>query len=288
MRSQPILRKAIPVDCRISKELQAMLPDFKEMVNRLISWGLFVRVRDPREMRDRNYVWFQEKYGGRYASHYLHSACSVACELLSSWDKLGGNTSSRPYVRKPFARLDRMLVKVERRDRAGIHIRVTLAPHHFAYVEAKVHHRFWNEYLGYRVGELTVVPDGIRLLVQVPDERPVTDKTAAVDLNFQNAVAATSDGRIVEVDLKPIMVIQERMRKKRKRVRRALPTNLQKQRKVLNRAEKRERHRVEDLLYEAARDFVALVENGAIGFEDLRTLSAEDAKGRRYKERLSS
>ncbi len=288
MKRQPVRRRAIPVACPIPEELQAVLLDLKGMVNRLISWGLFERVRDPREMRDLNHRWFREEYGGKYASHYLHSACSVACDLLSSWDKIGGNTSARPYVKRPFARLDQMLVKVERRDRDVIRIRITLAPRQYAYVEAKVNHRFWNEYLGYRLGELTIVPDGIRLLVQVPDERPKAEKVAAVDLNFDNAVAATSDGRIMEMDLKPIMTLQQRMREKRKRVQKALPKNLQKQRKVLNRSRDRERNRVEDLLHEAARDFVALVEDRALCFEDLRTLSAKDAEGRRFKERLSS
>ncbi len=288
MRRPPILRKVIPVDYPLPAELQAMLPDFTEMVNRLISWGLYERVHDPREMRDRNYGWFREVYGGQYAAHYLHSSCSVACELLSSWDQLGGNMSSRPYVKRPFARLDQELVKVERRDNDGVHIRITLAPRQYAYVEAKVHHRFWNEYLCYKLGELTVVPDGIRLLVQVPDERLVTDRVAAVDLNFDNAVAATSDGKIVELDLKAILDIQERMREKRKRVQKVVPKNLQKQQRVLNRAEKRECHRVDDLLHEAARTLVDLVEDRAIAFEDLRSLSPEDAHGRRFKERLSS
>ncbi len=288
MRRQPILRKAIPVDCPVSAELQSMLLDFRDMVNRLISWGLYERVRDPREMRDLNYQWFRKENGGRYAAHYLHSACSVACELLSSWDKLGGDTSSRPYIRRPFARLDQELVKVERRDNHGIRIRITLAARQYTYVEAKVNHRFWNEYLGYRLGELTVVPAGVRLLVQVPDERPVTDKIAAVDLNFHNAVAATSDGKIIEVDLKPIMDIQNRMREKRKRIQRALPRNLMKQQEVLNWARDRERRRVEDLLHEAARDFVAWVEDRAVAFEDLTSLSPENASGRRFKERLSA
>ncbi len=153
MRRQPILRKIIPVDCPVPEDLQAMLVDFRDMVNRLISWGLFERVRDPPEMRDRNYEWFREKYGGRYAAHYLHSACSVASDLLSSWDEIGGNTSSRPYVKKPFARLDQELVKVERRDREGVRIRVTLAPRHYAYVESPVNHWFWNEYLGDGLGD---------------------------------------------------------------------------------------------------------------------------------------
>ncbi len=288
MKRQSILRKAIPMDCHVPGELQAMLPDFKDMVNRLISWGLFERVRDPREMRDHNYEWFREEYGGRYAIHYLHSASSVACDLLSSWDKQGGNTSSRPYVRRPFARLDQMLVKVERKDRDGVRIRITLAPRQYSYVEAPVHHRFWSEYLGHRLGELTVVPDGVKLLVQVPNERRDTDRIAAVDLNFHNALAATSDGKMIEMDLKPIMAIQERMREKRKRVQRALPRNLEKQQKVLGRAKDRERHRVEDLLHEAARDFVALVEDRAVAFEDLRSLSPEDAQGRRFRERLSA
>ncbi len=288
MMRQPILRRAIPVDCRIPEGLQVMLLDFRDMVNRLISWGLYQRCRDFREMRDLNYRWFREEYGRRYAAHYLHSACSVACDLLCSWDEQGGHTSSRPYVQRPFARLDQELVKVERRDRDGIRIRVTLAPQHYAYVESPVKHRFWKEYLGYRLGELTVVRDGVRLLVQVPDVRPVTDRIAAVDLNFDNAVAATSDGKIIEMDLKPIMAIQGKMREKRKRVQRVLPRNLQKQRKVLNRARDRERQRVEDLLHEAARDFVALVEDRAIAFEDLRSLSAQEAGGGRFKERLSA
>ncbi len=287
MKQFPILRKAIPVDCHIPDELQAMLLDFKDMVNRLISWGLFARVRDARDMRDLDYNWFKTNYS-RYAVHYLHSACSVACELLSSWDELGGNTSSRPYVQRPFARLDQELVKVERRDHDGIRVRITLAPRQYGYVESPVNHRFWNESLGYRLGELTVVPDGVRLLVQAPDERPVTDKIAAVDLNFDNAVAATSDGLIMEMDLRPIMDLQGRMREKRKRVQKALPNNLQKQQRVLNRARDRERHRVEDLLHEAARGFVALMEDRALGFEDLGSLSPKDAPGRRFKERLSA
>lgn len=291
MRYRPVLSRTMPVNCQVPLEALAMLEDFRAMVNRLISWALYNRVNGAWRIRDPNHGWFQKEYGARYAAHYLHSACSVASGMLRSWIKLGGDTSKRPYIKSPFARLDQELVKVERLDKDGLRLRVTLAPRQWIYQEAPVHHKKWQDNSKYKLGELVIVPDGIRLIFQVPDETRKPEKLSGIDLNFNRVVVATEDGQIQKMDIPHIMEVPGRHRKKRQRIQRCLPKNLRKQRKLLAKDKGREHRRVEDLLFELSNEFLSLLVGYGPVWEDLSSTTEEclrDAKGRRYRAKLSS
>lgn len=291
MKKTPILWKTIPLNCTLPPEIITMLGDFRAMVNRLISWGLYTRIHDAWEMRDSNYDWFASNYGGRYASHYLHSACSVASQLLASWLQVGGNLSKRPYMQNPFARLDQMLVKKSKVDRERVRLRITLAARQLVYIDLAIRHKQWHKYSKYRLGELVIVPDGIRLLFQVPDSREKSATLAGVDLNFNRVVIATSDGRVEEMDISRASEIQQNHRERRERMMTRLPAGSPKLRKLLQREGNRERHRIQGLLYEYRPEFLALLDGRSAFYEDLSTCTQDclrDASGKKFRTKLST
>lgn len=246
-----------------------MLGDFGLMVNRLVSWALYTRIHGSWDMRKANYTWFLAAFGDRYAAHYLNAACSVASASIHSWLRLGGDTSHRPYLKRPFARLCQTLFKIERLDITRIRLRLTLAPHQWVYIDVPVHHKRWKDYSQYKLGEIMVLPDGIRLLFQVPDHRVETEQLGGVDFNFNRIVVATNDGTIAEMDISKTMQIQERHRTKRRKIQGNLHWNLKRQHELLAKDGIRERRRVDDLLFEYRREFLCLLENRAAVFEDL-------------------
>ncbi len=263
------------------------------MVNWLISWGLYTRIHHPWEMSRLNRDWFERKYRDAYAAKYLDSACSVASQLLHSWRKLGGCTSRRPYLRKAFARLKQNLVKVEYLGHGSVRLRITLAPRQWISLEARVHHKNWQEYLDSccKFGELTIVPNGVRLLFQIPDERMDSERAAGVDLNLKHVAIATSDGRIEEMDISRAVEIQHAHRRKRQLIQRRLPTNLGKQHKLLNRDKGRERRRVKDILYEYQREYLAILADRVAFHEDLSTCTEhclKNIRSRKFRPKLSS
>lgn len=291
MRRAHRLPRVIPITCKLPAEALHMLDDFKTMVNHLISWALHFRVHDRWRMWDLNRDWFRRSYGRNYAAHYLHSACSVASELLSSWVKLGGNTSHRPYIHNKFARLDRGLVKVERLEGEAIRMRITLAPRQWVYINVPVHHKKWREYSQHNLGELVIVPDGIRLIFQTPDLRTTSEKLAGIDLNFNRVVVATQEGQIKEMDISRVMEVQENHREGRQGIQRRMPKNLRKQRKLLAKDRSREHRRVEDLLFELSNEVLSLLGDYGPVWEDLSSTTKEclvDAKGKKFRAKLSS
>ncbi len=187
--------------------------------------------------------------------------------------------------------MDQELVGVTRIGATSIRLRITLAPRKWVYIQVSVEHKKWLEYSQYELGELTIVPDGVRLLFQIPDVRITPDQVAGIDLNFNRVVMATEDGQIKEMDISRIMEVQERHRKHRQSIRRRLPKNLRKQQRLLKQHRSRDHNRVEDLLYEFSHEFLALLDDYGPVWEDLSSTTEEclkDARGKRHKAKLSS
>lgn len=311
----------IPIKCDIPPELHTMMEDFVIMTNHFISYGIQAKIGlekhyypiaegdesgklkpipVSRELRDAhiNQEWFnkfyREKGKEKYHSHYLHSATSFAIQHIKSWRRLGGDITSIPHLRKPIARLDSSLFKIQRSGNK-LKIHIVIAPHNYVNLEAIVNHNHWNEWSQNRQGELVIVPDGLRLCFTDDTPIPKSKESAAYDFNFDRIVIARSDGEIKEVDLSDVMLIQKNHRRKRISVQRTMRHNPSKAERLIKKNSGREHNRVKDLLHKKIHgqnnDVLSFVGDRHLGVEDLRGTTKDILKtdnGTKFNVKMSS
>ena len=304
----------IPINYPIPSELQAMMVDYKSIVNHLLSFGIHhkigmerhyypIAVGDDsgkpkpippfRELRDGNMAWFREYYGN-YPVHYLGAASSFAMQLIKSWRTLGGDITAIPHLRKPIARLDNDLYTIKKIDNK-LQIEIKTAPRKSVVIETNVTHRHWNAWSQNRNGALVIVPDGLRLCFTDDADVPKAKASVAYDFNFERVVLARSDGEIKEVDLKDVMLIQKRHRTKRISVQRTMSHNPVKGERLNTKNSGREHRRVEDLLHKKIHgknnDILSFVGDRHLGVEDLHRTTQDilkDDHGTKHNVRMSS
>jgi len=278
------LVRIISVKYQPTDELLSMMEDYRNITNHLLSYALFKRIGSPYDLYYENRDWFDAHYKGKYAVHYLYSCSSFAMSIARSWRRTGRDRL--PHLKKPVARLDQCLVKIKRLDEEGVLLRVTIAPWQYAFIDLKIHHKKWSDWRRYKIGGIAIGMNYVHLPVQVPDHLKVQCvHSAGVDLNIERATIATSDGIISDVDLRQIRIIRHRMHRKRESIIRAIPKNLSKQRKVIQRYRRREHDRVEDTLRSKSREIVDVVGQRTIILENLRNLGGKGL--RKPKWRLS-
>lgn len=282
--------RTISVNYTPSVEMLAAMDLFREVVNHLIAYELQHRTRSKFKLRDANYDWFHKHVHGRLAVHYLHSAASFANGIVKSWREVG--QAKLPHLYRLVMKIDQMLARVKRKDDKGIKLQVTLAPRQYVMLDLPIHHKHWKDWSQFKLSEITIRPDSVELPFQTSEpKRRERKHSAGIDLNFNRAVIATSDGKMHEVDLSPITRIQAAMKKKRERLQRAIPTNLQKQRKVMAKYRKREQNRVKEQVRQKSKELLGLVGNRNIVLENLKTTTSEclkDAKGKKFRAKLNS
>jgi len=116
--------------------------------------------------------------------------------------------------------------------------------------------------------------------------------STGIDLNFDSAVYASSDGRLGSMDLSPIVQIQRNMERKRKSIQRQILKDLRHQRAVLRRYRRREHRRVSARLHVATTQLLREVGEHQIILENLtdaaQTILRRRPRGRTMRRRLSS
>ncbi len=306
----------VPINCIIPHELDSVMVDYKSIVNHLITFGIHHKIGlekhyyplastdesgkpkpiPPfRELRDRNVDWFREYYRN-YPVHYLGAASSFAMQLIKSWRTLGGDITAIPHLRKPIARLDNDLYMIRAKNSNGtLQLEIKIAPRKSVVMDVKVNHRHWAAWSQNRNGALVIVPDGLRLCFTDDIDVPKAKESVAYDFNFERVVLARSDGKIKEVDLKDVMLIQKRHRAKRISVQRTMRHNPAKGERINNKNSGREHNRINDLLHKKIHgknnDLLSFVGDRHLGVEDLHGTTKDilkDDHGTKHNVRMSS
>ena len=181
-----------------------------------------------------------------------------------------------PHASRLVVRVDQELCRIRGNDlfitvRPGVWLRFPLD-------DAKKHRR-WEEWSRYRLGEVTILPHSLVLPFQVPEpNHPVARDSVGVDLNLNRATLLSTDtpGVRAEIDLRPVNRDQSQMRQKRESVQKSIPTNLQRQRRVIRRVAQRERNRVLEIVRTKVTPALVEAVNGRnIVFEDLSRTTEE-------------
>jgi phage FluMu protein Com len=306
----------IPVNCNIPSELNDMMDDYRAIVNHLLAYGIHNKIglekhyypladgdtsgkQKPippfRELRDNNKNWFDTNYKGKYAAHYLGSASSFAMQLISSWRTNGGDITATPYLKKPIARLAGTLFTIQKSESDGtIQIRITIAPRKSVIINTKVNHRHWTEWSKNRLGELVIVPSGLRLCFTDDIKILKSKESVAYDFNFDRVVMARSDGEIKEVDLSDVLKIQKNHKRKRESVQKTMRHNPVKGQRINRKNAGREHNRVDDLLHKKIHgknnEILSFIGNRHLGIEDLSKTTRDVLKtdnGKKFNAKMS-
>ena len=285
--------RALSVGYDSSPSTSRLLHDVRSMVRHLLRVALDENHRSAIALRKETAAWFAHSWRSRYAAHWHHSACSMAVGIARSYWRLKrtGRNPGTPRADRLVARADQRLCRIRDNDlvltiRPGIWLRFPL--------NDAMKHKYWEEWSQHRLGEVTLLPRSLVLPFQVPEpNRLVAPESVGVDLNLNRATVLSTDnpGVRAEVDLRPAARIQAHMRRKRESVQNALPTNLERQRRVVRRMARRERNRVIEVVRkEAAPAIVGTAEGRNIVFEDLSWTTEEctpSAKSRDLRRRTS-
>ena len=272
--------RTVSIPHRLEPSLFRALLDLRRAVNSLIpDWK-----SPPGESRfqatKRTYPLLRARYAHLAAGWSVTAALETSA-VRNAWDR--SLRRARRQDPERFARMQRSLphrrmLKASlhptlfRWDRASAHLDITVRPDcHVSIDLSQVTHPLFGRYgaaADWHFG-LTLRPNALLFHFRVPRSEESPDGAVGVDLNFDSADLATSDGMSTRVDLRPITRVQERMVRKRQSIQRAIAKDLRHQRAVLRRYGRRERHRVTPLLHRAANEIVALAGPRAIVLEDL-------------------
>ena len=270
---------------RLEAPLFRALQDVRSAVNFLIpDW----RSR-PEETRftatKRTYRALRERYS-HLAASWSTTMSNEASAVLNAWDR-----SLRRAIREDPARFERMREGVPRRRllKASLHrnlfrwnhstrlLDLTVRPNlHIKIDLSSTSHPLLERYgaaSGWVFG-ITLRPNALLFHFRVPQRVVTPEGMSGVDLNFDSADVATSDGVLAKVDLKPVTDVQRRMARKRASIQRRISKDLRHQRAVLRRYRRRERNRVTPLLHRAANQIIAQAGARAIALERLAGATA--------------
>lgn len=212
--------------------------------------------------------------------------------VLRAWDR-----SLRRAMREDSERFERMRLSGPRRRglkaslhsslisfRAG-HLRLTLhAQRHVEIELLRVCNPLFARYgqeSAWNFG-LTVTPNRLLFHFRIPVARLNPTGVIGVDLNFENAVLAGTDGRVEAADLTSILRIQDQMARKRASIQRHISKDLRHQRAVLRRHPKRERYRVDAQLHRITNHLQGRIGERIVVVEDLRGIG-ESALARAHR-----
>ncbi|MCI4367332.1 MAG: hypothetical protein L3K08_06240 [Thermoplasmata archaeon] len=139
---------------------------------------------------------------------------------------------------------------------------------------------------------LTVTPNRRLFHFRLPQKIPYVPETAGIELNFDSAVVATSDGVVRAVDVRPVLRIQSNMARKRQSVARTIFRDQRHPKAVERRYGRRERRRTEAKLHGISNAMIRAVAERAIVVEDLTGLThdklrREPHRSPRSRRRLS-
>lgn len=272
--------RTVVVPHRLEPDLFRALFDLRGAVNDLVvDWRAH-----PDESRfsatKRTYPLLRDRYSHLAASWCITMANETSA-VLAAWDR-----SIRRAKKEDPTRFERMrgALPCRRQLKASLHrtlfrfnsatgsCEITVrAGRHVSIDLSAVGHPLFRKYgmaSGWNFG-LTLRPSALLFHFRVPTEVCEPSGVAGVDLNFDSADLATSDGALTSVDLCTVTRIQNRMALKRQSIARRISKDLRHQRAVLRRYNRRETRRVNLPLHLVANEILARAGPRALAVENL-------------------
>ena len=272
--------RTVVVPHRLEPQLFRALQDVRGAVNHLLPDWIAHSDESRFASTKRSYPALRSAYP-HLASGWWVTIANECSAVRNAWDR-----SLRRYRRGDPVRYERMrrTLPHRRRLKASLHPRLfrfeaararlslTLrAGVHLTVDLSQVRNPLFGKYgqaSGWKFG-LTLRPNDLLFHFRVREESHPPEGVVGVDLNFESANLAASDGACDCVDLRAITNLQERAARKRQSIQRHISKDLRHQRAVLRRYHRRENRRVTPLLHKAANEILAQAGRRAVVLEDL-------------------
>ncbi len=245
---------------------------YRTIVNELLDYAHSKGITSFKRLKSEKYYELRQKYP-ELPSHYIYTACQMACSIYKSFRKLrrnGRTKSDKPKFKKDVIMLDDHLFKLDLENWS-----VSLATLN-GRIKLKILHGGYHEkFRDWKVGQAWLVKraDGIYLNVVFSKNVEIRDFTEVigVDVNENNITIATKQNFIKFKTRE--RVIRTAYFLKRKKIQTKIKCRRVKS-KVLAKYRDRERNRVLDIYHKIANEIVkvALETNSAIALENLKEI----------------
>jgi len=241
------------------------------MVNEAIRVGLESNITSRFRLIKAVYAEFK-KVG--LHTHYILSACEVACAILKNHRRRG----RKPHVRKLMLKLDNQTYKIE-----GDILRIPKAPRQFIRLKLKIreYHKHFLENESLKRGSVVITPSIV--VVSFSKETPTIEplRVLGIDINERTIDLSNEKSFLKRINVKSIPTIQHEYRVKNERIQRNNHHNLRKTKKLLARFKGRQTRRIEAILHKVSKEIVEYAERtkSAIVMERLKGFRNSCRKG---------
>jgi putative transposase len=248
---------------------EGLFSAYREILTGLLEYASDKGITSFKRLRAEKYQELREKYPD-LPSHYLYTACQMACSIYRSFRKLkrrGVAKAEKPVFRRQVVMLDDHLFSL---DLESWEASVATEK---GRIRLKLLHGTYHEKFRGRVGEAWLVKaeDGYYLKVvfsKTVETVEPNGRAVAVDVNENNVAFGTME-RVMNVETKE-RIVRTAYFLKRRRLQSRPRLN---EKPLLAKCKGRERRRLEDIYHKVANEIVAeAIEAGASVFvlEDIR------------------
>jgi len=112
----------VPFGYEPNEEIRKLLVDFRDMVNFCIDYAYRERITSFAKLRKGVYEEWKRRWG--YSTHFCHSACKIALEMLKTHRRR--HREGKPEAKKLFMQLDPQLCRFY-----GDRLRISVKPRRF-------------------------------------------------------------------------------------------------------------------------------------------------------------
>ena len=235
--------QSVPIQGKTQHRLLPTLPDYS-----------FKKLMRDIYMRD----WI-------YAKHWVDSALKTAFSILKSWKKNyinGTRKRHKPVVSRQFVRVKQTLMKLE-----GDHLRITIKPREFVYIDLTK--RYFK--LQGKLGEPILTKDKIYLPLKHSDlvaesNSDQNPSNIGWDFNLYSIDGFAPETGWIKLETKPLHTLHIASFERRRRLQKKASKS-QKVKGILTKNKRRERNRAKNAAHTLANSIIAL--GRCNGFEDL-------------------
>ena len=249
---------------------ETLFETYKSIVNELLDYAHSKGITSFKRLKAEKYYELRQKYP-KLPSHYIYTACQMACSIYKSFRKLkrkGKVRKDKPYFKKHVIMLDDHLFKLDL-ENWMVEISTPNGKLRFKLLHGDYHEKFKD----WKIGQAWLVKkdNGIYLNVVFSKNVEIKDykDVIGVDVNEDNVTIATNRGFLMFKTRERIIrtVYFLKRRKIQTKIRCMRVKN-----KVLAKYRNRERNRILDIYHKVAIQIVkiALKTNSAIALENLK------------------
>jgi len=258
--------KAVSFEIETSCELYALLHIFRDLANFCLEKGLEKKITSRFRLIKETY---QEAKKFGLHTHYILSACEVACSILKNCRRY--KKAKKPEVKKLFLKIDNQTYKlIKKKD--SLYLRIPSKPKKFLYIKLKYgdYQRRFLEDKTLKLGSVTVLANRIFLCFEKKQETAEPKSKVALDINERN-VTSMNEKQAKVYDLTKVLTTHYAYYLKRKRIQEKVK-NRKLRKELLKKYSGKEKRKVEWLLHNVSKRIVEENPNSEVIMENLKNI----------------